>query len=72
MRQNAMMTFNNNRLVKISRAPAPREIIWHNLSYSYFKSLLFQLVFVCCMFMLIYFAFQYQFKFSTYAYRLRQ
>lgn len=61
----------NNRTVVVYRAPAPREVIWKNLSFSFFKSIVAELLFISTMVLLIYLAFKIQFIVVGYAYELR-
>lgn len=63
--------FRGNTVV-VSKAPAPREVIWENLSFSFFKSFLAEIIFVSTMVMLIILAFRLQFLVVNYAYDLRR
>jgi hypothetical protein len=36
-------------IIIVNKAPAPREVIWNNLHFSYIRSLVFEVLFIVCM-----------------------
>ena len=41
------------RVIIVNKAPAPREIIWENLRFSYIRSLIFEIMFIAVMILLL-------------------
>ena len=58
--------------VVVNRAPAPREVIWENLSFSFLKSFVAEVFFLATMVLVLFGAFKVQFLVIDYAYSLRQ
>lgn len=57
--------------VLVTRAPAPREVIWENLSNSFLRSFLAEVLFVATMVIVLYFSFRFQYRIIDLAYALR-
>jgi hypothetical protein len=65
------LTF-HNRVIIVQRAPAPKEVIWENLHFSYYRNVLFEVLFVLCMLVMIWGGFKVQVLFTTYAFMLKE
>lgn len=61
-----------SKTVIVNRAPAPREVIWENLSFSFAKSFMAEVFFAGAMGLVIFVAFKVQFMVVGYAYSLRK
>ena len=42
-----------SRVIIVNKAPAPKEIIWENLRFSYFRSFIFEVLFIAVMVLLL-------------------
>lgn len=57
--------------VIIARAPSPREVIWENLSYSFLRSVLAEVLFVALMVLVLFFTFRIQSYIVAISYKMR-
>lgn len=64
------MEFKEKQLV-FYRAPAPKEIIWENLQFSFVRNLFFEVLFIIGMGLFILLTFRVQYVFVRYMYELR-
>lgn len=57
--------------VVITRAPGPREVMWQNLSYSFLRSVISEILFVIVMILVLFFSFRFQYLIVDIAYKFR-
>ena len=65
------LLFRGNTVI-VNQAPAPREVIWENLTFSFTKSFMAEVFFAGAMALVIFLAFKVQFMVVRYAYELRR
>ena len=59
------------RVIMVGKAPAPKEVIWENLGFSYIRSLLFEAIFIGVMMLMLFAALQAILWFMNYSLSFR-
>jgi hypothetical protein len=59
-------------VVVVAQAPGPRDVIWENLSYSFLRSVVAEVLFVVLMVVVLGLAFRLQSVLVEFAYRMRR